>query len=277
MMKYISPGAWFSLEYPDTWREFEDTEDSFLFYNPDQWTGNFRISAYRGGTGFADACRAEELRQVPGARRISLGDWECVASKENFQENNVWYTTWFWLTGAAETVIDCSFTTVKGESPRQGEEMVRTLRLRAQGERWPREVIPVRVLEINAINEAYDWAVSTLKKQLTKDFTSVEADIDSIQRVMDSGKFHSSQRQAWESFGIAFGAILVNEMDGMDWVTVVDGAKEYPALRFAGSALMVDPAAIVWDKVREGKSCSLRAEYERIRAQVEDILNADEA
>lgn len=48
MMKYISPGSWFSLEYPSDWREFEDTEDSFLFYNPDKWTGNFRISAYQG-------------------------------------------------------------------------------------------------------------------------------------------------------------------------------------------------------------------------------------
>ena len=47
MMKYISPGSWFSLEYPSDWREFEDTEDSFLFYNPDKWMGNFRISAYQ--------------------------------------------------------------------------------------------------------------------------------------------------------------------------------------------------------------------------------------
>ena len=48
MMKYISSGSWFSLEYPSDWREFEDTEDSFLFYNPDKWMGNFRISAYQG-------------------------------------------------------------------------------------------------------------------------------------------------------------------------------------------------------------------------------------
>ena len=46
-MKYISPGGWFSLEYPATWSEFEDTEESFLFYNPNKWSGNFRISAYK--------------------------------------------------------------------------------------------------------------------------------------------------------------------------------------------------------------------------------------
>ena len=273
MRKYISPGAWFSLAYPDTWREFEDTEDSFLFYNPDKWTGNFRISAYRGAAGYADACLQDELQHTPGARRVTVGGWDCVYSKENFQENNVWYTTHFWLTGRDDLFVECSFTTGKGESPRQGEDMVRSLRLRAKGERWPSAVIPVRVLEINAINEAYDWAVSTIKKQLTKDFTAVEADIDNIQRVMDSGKFNSSQRPAWESFGFAFGAILVNEMDGMDWVTVVDGDREYPALRFADTAVMVNPAELVWRKVREGKSCSLRAEYERIRQEVEATLS----
>ena len=42
-MKYIAPGGWFSLEYPAGWREFEDTEESFLFYDPDKWSGNFRI------------------------------------------------------------------------------------------------------------------------------------------------------------------------------------------------------------------------------------------
>ena len=47
-MKYISPGSWFSLEYPAGWNEFEDTEDSFLFYNPEKWNGNFRISAFKG-------------------------------------------------------------------------------------------------------------------------------------------------------------------------------------------------------------------------------------
>ncbi len=46
--KYISPGAWFSMVYPADWNEFEDGEGSFLFYNPNEWTGNFRISAFKG-------------------------------------------------------------------------------------------------------------------------------------------------------------------------------------------------------------------------------------
>ncbi len=29
--KFISPGAWFSMNYPSDWNEFEDGEGSFLF------------------------------------------------------------------------------------------------------------------------------------------------------------------------------------------------------------------------------------------------------
>ena len=95
-MKYIAPGSWFSLEYPESWREFEDTEDSFLFYNPNKWSGNFRISAYQGGNDrYASECIAYELKQVKGAHLVKVGNWECAYSTDNFQENGSWYTTQF--------------------------------------------------------------------------------------------------------------------------------------------------------------------------------------
>ena len=47
MKKFISPGSWFAFSYPDTWFEFSEEPDCFLFYNPEKWDGNFRISAYR--------------------------------------------------------------------------------------------------------------------------------------------------------------------------------------------------------------------------------------
>ena len=134
-------------------------------------------------------------------------------------------------------------------------------------------VIPVRILEINQINENYDWAVSTVKKQLTKDFTGTAADLENLQKVIDSGRFNPKQRQAWESFGTAFGVILVNEMDGMEWVTVIDGQKESPALRFRDSKVMVNPISLIWDKAKSGQPCDLKAEFERIKNEVEATMD----
>lgn len=273
MRKYISPGAWFSLEYPDSWREFEDTEDSFLFYNPDKWTGNFRISAYRGGNGnYAKEAIDYELEHVRGARFVKAGAWPCAYSSEDFQENDSWYTSHVWVTGKGDVCVECSFVVPKGESFKAAEAVVSSLRVRGANDKPWREVIPVRVMEISLINECYDWAVSTVKKQFAKDFSDRKDDVVNLQKAIDSGRFDKKQPQAWECFGIAFGAILVNEMDGMEWVTVVDGAKEFPALRFSGSDVMAYPLQLVWDKVRNGKPCRLAEEYARIQSEVEDML-----
>lgn len=77
--KFISPGAWFSLVYPLDWCEFEDTENTFLFYNPDKWTGNFRISAFKAdpklpeAMSYAKEALEEELRDNSSAVRIKVG------------------------------------------------------------------------------------------------------------------------------------------------------------------------------------------------------------
>ena len=64
MKKYISPGSWFSLEYPADWNEFEDTEDTVLFYNSSRWNGNFRISATQGkADSYGTDCLRAELKE----------------------------------------------------------------------------------------------------------------------------------------------------------------------------------------------------------------------
>ena len=110
-MKYISPGGWFSLEYPATWSEFEDTEESFLFYNPNQWNGNFRISAYKDAAkDYGRQCIAYELKNNPTSTSVKVGEWTCAYSAETFQEEGAWYTTHIWVTGKDDICFECSFT-----------------------------------------------------------------------------------------------------------------------------------------------------------------------
>ena len=134
-----------------------------------------------------------------------------------------------------------------------------------------REIIPIRVLEIGEVNEAFEWASTTVKKTLTQDFTSQDEDIEKLQKLMDGGKMQANQRTAWESIGLAFGTILENEMDGMKWVSVIDGRKEFPALQFEG--LLINPASHVWEKVKAKTPCNLKDEFARIKTQVEELLN----
>ena len=57
----------------------------------------------------------------------------------------------------------------------------------------------------------------------------------------------------------------------MKWVSVVDGRKEYPALQF--ESLLIDPASLVWEKVKAKNPCDLADEFARIKNQVEELLN----
>ena len=114
-MKYISPGGWFSLEYPMGWHEFEDTEESFLFYNPDRWTGNFRISTYKDeAADYGPQCIAYELKENTSSTLVKVGKWDCAYSAETFQEEGAWYTTHIWVTGEGDLSFECSFTVSKG-------------------------------------------------------------------------------------------------------------------------------------------------------------------
>lgn len=273
MLKYISPGSWFSLEYPIGWHEFEDAEDSFLFYNPDKWSGNFRISAFRGEhSDYAVECVDYELQNNGCAKRINVAGWNCAFSKEDFQEEGSEYTSYLWVTGKGPISIECSFTVAKGDSPKIAEDIMATLKVRNENEKPWKEIIPLRVLEINSINEAYEWAVTTIKKQTTKAFSAQESDLVNLQQVINSGKFNKTQRPTWESFGIVFGTILVNEMDGMDWVTFIDGTKELPALRFKDSKLLYCPTEMVWNRIKKGESCDVVALFAQVKEEVENIL-----
>ena len=63
MKKFIAPGSWFAFSYPDTWFEFSEEPDCFLFYNPEKWEGNFRISAYRDtSASFGDKMMRDALK-----------------------------------------------------------------------------------------------------------------------------------------------------------------------------------------------------------------------
>lgn len=268
-MKYISPGGWFSLEYPANWSEFEDTEESFLFYNPNQWNGNFRISAFMDeDKEYGSQCIAYELKNNPTSSLVKVGSWECAYSTETFQEEGTWYTTHIWVTGKSNICFECSFTVAKGAERTSAEEIIRSLKVR--NGREGKEIIPIRVLEIGEVNAAFEWVSTTVKKQFTKDFTSQESDIEKLQKLITDGKIQANQRTSWESIGLAFGTILENEMDGMTWVSVIDGRKEYAALQFG--KLLYDPAYLVWSKIKAKQPVDLKMEFARIKAEVEENL-----
>ena len=264
-MKFVSPGGWFSLEYPATWTESEDLEGTFLFFNPNKWNGNFRISAFRTKCN-AQQCVKQELKKRPESVSVRIGEWDCAYSSMDIEDDGMPYTTHFWVTGKSDICIECSFTVAKDGDRLPAEGIIRSLKLRKGDE--PLEAIPIRLLEIYEVNEAFDWVSSQIKKTQSKSFSGQEEDIEKLQALVDSGKF--IEKNAWENIGLAFGVIIENEMDGMEWVTVIDGSMEYVALRFRD--LLVNPVHMICSCVQLKQAIDLKAEFSKLKEEVEKRL-----
>lgn len=259
--KFISPGAWFTMIYPSTWSEFEDGEGSFLFYNPDVWTGNFRISAFkadaaaRGSINYGREVVKQELKDNPSASLVKVGRLECAYSKEMSQEEGAYYTTHLWITGIDNVAFECSFTVPKGGEVKEAEEVIATLDIRKDGQKYPAEVIPVRLSEVYVINEGYEWTVNTVKKQLKKDFQGLEEDLPKLQQVIDSGVI-GKKKEDWLAIGITVCTILTNEIEGLEWMTLIDGNREVPVLQYKDGKL-IDPMKLLWSRVKAGETYKL--------------------
>lgn len=268
--KFISPGAWFSMTYPSDWNEFEEGEGSFLFYNPDHWTGNFRISAYKdeAGMNYGKEAVRQELKENPSASVVRVGNLECAYGKEMFQEEGAYYTSHVWIAGVENVAFECSFTVPKGEGVTEAEQVIASLAIRKDGQKYPPEVIPIRLSEIYLVNESYEWVVDTVKQQLKKDFQGLEEDLANLQQVIDEGSISPKKKEAWLSFGIAICTILANEVEGMEWKTLIDGNREVPVLQYQDSEHLIDPITLVWSSIKENRQSDVAGEYKKVLALI---------
>lgn len=259
--KFIAPGGWFAMTYPLSWSEYEDSEDCFLFYNPDEWTGNFRISAYRGDRHFADTSIKNELHDNESARRIRVGAWDCAYSKEMFEEEGRYYVSHLWVTGRGDLVFEISFTVPKGGDVAEAEQVIASLEPREPDAKYPAEIIPARLSEVYAINEAYEWVSSQVKELLKVDFVGSEADVAHMQQLVEQLEIAPKKKDVWLKLGIVLCVIMANEADGLEWRTLIDGNREAPILVDVETGEVVDPMKLVWSRVKAGEAVDLVKAY----------------
>ena len=133
--------------------------------------------------------------------------------------------------------------------------------MRCAGQKYAAELIPVRLSEIYQIDEAYEWVETSVKETLKKDFQGVEEDVEKMQAFMEKSGIGSRKREAWMSLGIVLCVILTNEVDGLEWRTLIDGNREAPVLMNVVTGRWIDPMKLTWSKVKAGETVDLPASY----------------
>ena len=241
MKKFISPGSWFAFAYPEEWFEFSEEADCFLFYNPEKWGGNFRISAYRdASSSFGDMMMRQALK-IPSAKLSKVGHWETIYSTESFTEQLVEYVTHRWTIGYGQTCVECSFTVTTGEHLGLVNAVIASLEILQPRETFHNQYIPVRVSEVDLIESCYATIEELGMKIYKERFRDFDYNVCLLQKLAQRPELTKQLgADAGAVMGVVLCALLTESIEGLEWNTFVSGKVEAPVLMY-GSACVARP------------------------------------
>ena len=270
MKKFISPGSWFAFTYPTEWFEFSEEADCFLFYNPEQWDGNFRISAYRDASpSFGDTMMRQALK-ASGARLAKVGRWETIYSTEQFTEQLVEYVTHRWTIGCGQTSVECSFTAPSDGHLGIANALIASLEIMQPRETFHNQYIPVRVSEVDLIESCYATIEDLGMKLFKERFRDMDYNVRLLQKIAQRPELTKQLgSDAGAVMGITLCALLTESIEGLEWNTYVNGKVEAPVLMY-GTTCVARPMLLF------GKQGELITEVEmtdvldEIRSRIEE-------
>ena len=273
MKKFISPGSWFAFAYPKEWFEFSEEADCFLFYNPEKWDGNFRISAYRdASSSFGDMMMRQALK-TSNAKLSKVGRWDTIYSAEFFTEQLVEYVTHRWTIGYGQTCVECSFTATVGEHLGVVNAVIASLEILQPRETFHNQYIPVRVSEVDLIESCYATIEELGMKIFKERFRDFDYNVCLLQKLAQRPELTNQLgSDAGAVMGVVLCALLTESIEGLEWNTFVNGKVEAPVLMY-GTTCVARPMLLF------GKQGALLSEVEladvigEIRERIEEVAS----
>ena len=124
---FKTPSGRFEWNIPSHWAEYDDDEGTFAFFNTREWTGNLRITPLtvkNAGENTINRYVKDELNSNAGATSKTLGLYPCAYYVKLVERDEETLFSHYWITGQADTVFICSFTTDRTETdPNLGNEI----------------------------------------------------------------------------------------------------------------------------------------------------------
>ena len=270
MKKFISPGSWFAFSYPDAWFEFSEEPDCFLFYNPEKWDGNFRISAYRdASSSFGDTMMRQALK-APAARLSKVARWETVYSAESFTEQLVEYTTHRWTIGCGQTCVECSFTAPVDEHLGMVNAIIASLEILQPRDTFHGQYIPVRVSEVELIESCYATVEELGMKLFKERFRDFDYNVRLLQKLSQRAELGKQLgSDAGAVIGVVLCALLTESIEGLEWNTYVNGKVEAPVLMY-GDTCVARPMLLFGKQGELLTEVNMTDIIDEIRARIEE-------
>lgn len=97
------------------------------------------------------------------------------------------------------------------------------------------------------------------------------ADLSLLQQVLDAKLLEPEATYTLQALGVAFGKVFIENNEHYDWWMVEDEYGRDPAIRYKETSLLVFPQTMISKRVEDGGSVDVRAMYEGLREQLEEI------
>lgn len=98
------------------------------------------------------------------------------------------------------------------------------------------------------------------------------ADMERIQRILDSNQIPATNTQELQSLGIVFGTVFINETPGYDWWVVEDEYGKDVCIRYRESSLLVFPQTIISKRIEDGEEIDIMELFTGIRKLLDDMI-----
>lgn len=103
------------------------------------------------------------------------------------------------------------------------------------------------------------------------------ADLERLQRIVDSGEVPAENTQELQALGIVFGKVFVNATPGWDWWVVEDEYGKDACVRYRHTTLLAFPQTMISKRVEDGEEVAVAALYAGLTRQLEEIRLANYA
>ena len=97
------------------------------------------------------------------------------------------------------------------------------------------------------------------------------ADLERIQRILDSHQIPVTNTQELQSLGIIFGKVFVDETPGYDWWIVEDEHGKDVCVRYKETSLLIFPQTMISKRVEDGEVVNVEELYVGLGDRLETI------
>jgi hypothetical protein len=125
--------------------------------------------------------------------------------------------------------------------------------------------------DLSRIAQQWMIARSIVAEVSGQDLDQSLEDLKRIQHVLDQGALGPEQAYELQCLGIAFGRILISNIDGLDWAAIDDEYGRDPTIRYQETSLQLNVLTMISKRVEDGADVDVEHLFKWIKDHLQEL------